>query len=145
MDQKQIDLVQDSFMKVAPIAETAAELFYQRLFELDPSLRSLFRGDMKEQGRKLMTMIAAAVRGLSDVEKLVPVLQSLGTRHSGYGVTIKDYDTVSAALLWTLEQGLGAAFTTEVRAAWIAIYGVLKETMTRAAAAHVRSGYAAIA
>ena len=129
MNSNQISLVQESFAKVAPIAETAAGLFYQRLFELDPSLAGLFKGDMKEQGRKLMTMIAAAVRGLDDVGRLLPVLQNLGAKHAGYGVKDADYDTVGAALLWTLERGLGDAFTPEVKAAWAAVYAVIAKTM----------------
>lgn len=130
MDTNQILLVQESFAKVAPIAEQAAEMFYQRLFELDPSLAKLFKGGMKEQGVKLMTMIAAAVRGLTDLDKLVPVLQMLGARHVGYGVKDSDYETVGKALLWTLEQGLGQAFTSDVRAAWTAVYALLAKTMT---------------
>ncbi len=129
MDSTQIRLVQESFAKVAPIADTAASMFYQRLFELDPSLAKLFRGDMTEQGRKLMTMIAAAVRGLADVNTLVPALQSLGARHGAYGVKYGDYDTVGAALLWTLERGLGPEFTPEVKCAWAAVYAVLAKTM----------------
>ena len=133
MMQNQISLVQDSFAKVVPIAEVAAELFYNRLFELDPKLKPLFHGDMKAQGRKLMTMLAAAVRGLDNVEKLIPVLQSLGLRHAGYGVKPKDFDTVGAAFLWTLQQGLGAVFTAEVRDAWATVYGVIAKTMMAAA------------
>ncbi|MDP2399230.1 MAG: globin family protein [Burkholderiales bacterium] len=140
MKQHQISLVQDSFSKVAPIAEAAAEMFYKRLFELDPKLRSLFRGDMKEQGKKLMTMLAAAVRGLDNVEKLVPVLQGLGVRHAGYGVQPKDYDKVGAAFLWTLEQGLGETFTAEVRGAWAEVYGVIAKTMITAAASAGNAG-----
>jgi methyl-accepting chemotaxis protein len=128
-------LVQDSFAAVLPIAEAAAELFYGRLFELDPSLRRLFKGDMKEQGRKLMAMIKIAVAGLDDLGKLVPAVQALGRRHAGYGVEDEHYDTVAAALLWTLEQGLKDAFTPDVKAAWAAVYGVLAETMKSAAAA----------
>lgn len=139
MNQNQIKLVQDSFAKVAPIAEVAADMFYKRLFELDPKLKSLFRGDMKEQGKKLMTMLAAAVRGLDNVEKLVPVLQSLGARHTGYGVQSKDYDTVGAAFLWTLEQGLGKDYTAEVRGAWVVVYGVIAQTMIAAAAASAKN------
>lgn len=132
MNESHISLVQDSFSKVAPIAEVAAELFYGRLFELDPQLKSLFRGDMKAQGRKLMTMLAAAVRGLNNVESLMPVLQSLGLRHAGYGVQPKDYDTVGTAFLWTLEKGLGAAFTAEVRDAWVVVYGTIAAVMIAA-------------
>jgi hemoglobin-like flavoprotein len=126
-------LVQDSFDSIAPIADDAAALFYRRLFELDPSLRTMFRGDMAEQRRKLMNMIGAAVRGLDRLEQLVPVVQDLGRKHVGYGVEDRHYDTVGAALLWTLEKGLGSAFTPEVKEAWAAVYGLLASTMQNAA------------
>jgi hemoglobin-like flavoprotein len=129
---KQVKLVQESFAKVTPIAETAAALFYQRLFELDPSLQLLFHGNMKEQGRKLIAMIAAAVRGLDSLSLLVTAVENLGRRHANYGVSIKDYDTVGDALLWTLRQGLGAAFTPMVAEAWSVVYGVLANTMIAA-------------
>src|SRR5215510_3863080 len=106
---QQIKLVQDSFKQVAPIAETAAQLFYARLFELDPDLESLFKGNLTEQGRKLMQMLGLAVKSLDRMEQLLPVVRSLGTRHLIYGVREKDYDTVGQALLWTLRQGLGEA------------------------------------
>ena len=127
-------LVQQTFAQVAPIADQAAALFYRRLFELDPNLTRLFRGDMVQQGRKLMQMIGAAVQGLDDLDKLVPVVQQLGVRHAGYGVQDAHYDTVGEALLWTLEQGLGPAFTSEVRDAWTSVYGVLALTMKAAGA-----------
>lgn len=133
MNSRQIQLVQSSFAKVTPIADTAADLFYTRLFELDPSLSRLFRGDRVEQGRKLMQMIGAAVRGLDDLDKLVPVVRQLGVRHLGYGVEDSHYDTVASALLWTLEKGLGKDFTSEVREAWTEVYGVLAKTMKEAA------------
>jgi methyl-accepting chemotaxis protein len=135
LDGRQIELVQSSFGKVEPIAEKAAELFYGRLFETDPRLRGLFRGDMQEQGRKLMAMIGTAVRGLRDVDRLLPTLRRLGERHLDYGVTGRDYDTVGAALLWTLEQGLGADFDAQTREAWTAVYEVLAQTMQEGAAA----------
>jgi hemoglobin-like flavoprotein len=135
MTPEQKTLVQDSFKQVVPISETAAELFYGRLFELDPGLKKLFKGDMKEQGRLLMAMIGTAVGGLDDLGAIVPAVQALGVRHKKYGVTDKDYDTVAAALLWTLEKGLGAAFTPAVKDAWVAVYGVLAGTMKQAAAA----------
>jgi hemoglobin-like flavoprotein len=135
MNAIQIQLVQDSFKSVAPIADEAAALFYSRLFELDPQLRHLFKGDAKEQGRKLMTMIGAAVRGLNNLAALVPAVESLGRRHVGYGVRPSHYETVGAALLWTLRQGLGVRFTPQVEAAWTQTYTLLANTMKEAAAA----------
>ena len=126
-------LVQDSFATIAPIADDAAALFYRRLFELDPSLETMFRGNMAEQRRKLMQMLTAAVKGLDHLEKLVPAVQDLGRRHATYGVTDDHYATVAAALLWTLEMGLGRAFTDDVRDAWVAVYGLLAATMKDAA------------
>jgi len=134
MNPEQIMLVQTSFVLVTPIADTAAGLFYQRLFELDPSLRPMFRGDIQEQGRKLMTMLKIAVNGLTRLDQLVPAVQELGKRHARYGVRDEHYDTVAAALLWTLGQGLGAAFTPEVEQAWVAAYTLLAGTMKAAAA-----------
>jgi hemoglobin-like flavoprotein len=127
-------LVQESFAQVVPIADIAAELFYGRLFELDPSLRRLFHGNMREQGRKLMQMLAVAVRGLDRLEMIVPAVQALGRRHAAYGVTDAHFATVGAALLWTLEQGLGSAFTPEVADAWASVYDVLTTTMKDAMA-----------
>ena len=129
----QKSLVQNSFASIATIADDAAVLFYQRLFELDPSLRPTFRGDMAEQRKKLMQMITAAVKGLDRLEQLVPVVKDLGRRHAGYGVADSHYDTVGAALLWTLEVGLGRAFTPDVKEAWTAVYGLLATTMKTAA------------
>ncbi|MDH3475093.1 MAG: globin domain-containing protein [Rhodospirillales bacterium] len=126
-------LVQETFALVEPIADDAAKLFYGHLFELDPSLRELFKHDMVEQGRKLMAMIKVAVKGLDHIEKLVPAVEDLGRRHKDYGVEEPHYDTVAEALLWTLEQGLGDAFTDEVKEAWTAVYGVLAEVMKSAA------------
>ncbi|MBV9109194.1 MAG: hemin receptor [Gemmatimonadetes bacterium] len=128
-------LVQESWTAVEPIADAAAELFYGRLFELDPSLRTLFRGDMKEQGKKLMQMITVVVRGLDRLDQLVPAVEALGRRHAGYGVRDEHYETVAAALLWTLEKGLGDAFTPDVMAAWVEAYSLLATVMQRAAAA----------
>jgi hemoglobin-like flavoprotein len=130
---RQKDLVQGTFASIATIADDAAILFYQRLFELDPSLRSMFRGDMAEQRKKLMQMITAAVKGLDRLDQLVPVVQNLGRRHAGYGVQDSHYDTVGAALLWTLEAGLGRQFTPEVKEAWATVYGLLATTMKDAA------------
>jgi hemoglobin-like flavoprotein len=133
MNSQQITLVQESFRKVLPIAETAATIFYARLFELDPSLRKLFTGDMKRQGMMLMSMIASAVRGLSDPNALIPVLTMLGRRHSGYGVVDAHYATVAEALLWTLERGLGDDFTPETREAWVAAYTLMASVMQQGA------------
>lgn len=129
MNPRQIALVQSSFLQVLPIADTAASLFYGRLFELDPSLRSMFQGDMTLQGRKLMTMIGMVVNSLNRMETILPTVRSLGRRHSSYGVEEQHYDTVGAALLWTLRQGLGEAFTLEVETAWAETYGLLANTM----------------
>jgi hemoglobin-like flavoprotein len=133
MNPAQIQLVQTSFAKVAPIATVAADLFYARLFEIDPSLKSLFKGDLKRQGQMLMSMIATSVRGLSNPDGLIPVLRNLGQRHAAYGVTDAHYATVATALIWTLEQGMGADFTPEVRGAWVAAYELMADTMMQAA------------
>ena len=134
MTPQQIELVKETWVKVVPIADKAAELFYARLFELDPSVKPMFKNDMTEQGKKLMKTINIAVEALDDVEPLIPTLKEMGAAHVGYGVKDKDYNTVGAALLWTLEQGLGDAFTDEVRNAWGAVYEVLASTMKEGAA-----------
>jgi hemoglobin-like flavoprotein len=133
MTPTQVALVQASWKQVAPIADQAAELLYGRLFELDASLKPLFKGDMKEQGRKLMSMMTFVVGSLTRLESLVPAVQALGRRHAGYGVEERHYATVEAALLWTLKQGLGAAFSKEVEEAWRTAYGVLATTMKESA------------
>src|SRR3954468_4998726 len=120
MTPEQKNLVQTSFEKIKPIAKTAAALFYGRLFDLDPSLERLFKGDLDGQGQKLMHMIGLAVKGLNRPTELLPVLHELGERHAAYGVAEHDYDAVGAALLWTLERGLGEAFNPKVREAWTA-------------------------
>jgi hemoglobin-like flavoprotein len=135
MTPEHITLVQRSFADVLPMADTAAALFYERLFVLDPTLQSLFRGDMQKQGRKLMAMLQMVVAGLSRLEELVPSVQQLGVRHRRYGVADAHYTTVGAALLWTLEQVLGERFTPEVQAAWTSAYTLLANTMRAAAAA----------
>lgn len=133
MTPNEIQLVQTSFAKVAPVAEKAAAIFYDRLFEIDPSLRALFKDDMAEQGRRLMAMVAVAVNGLNQIEDLVPAVQDLGRRHAGYGVQEQHYATVGEALLDMLETALGASFTPEVKAAWGSVYRVLSSTMIAAA------------
>jgi hemoglobin-like flavoprotein len=134
MTPEQKNLVQATFKDVVPIAETAAKLFYSKLFELDPSLKALFKGDMEEQGRKLMKIIGTAVNGLDRLEEIVPVVEDLGKRHVSYGVKDKDYNTVGTALLWTLQQGLDTAFTPRVEEAWTVVYTLLADTMKNAAA-----------
>ena len=129
MTPEQKTLVQDTFALVVPIAEDAAALFYDRLFQLDPGLRGLFHTDMRDQGRKLMQMLAIAVNSLDDLQKLVPALHALGRRHVAYGVTARSFEVVGEALLWTLEQGLGPSFTVEVRDAWAAVYQIVADTM----------------
>ena len=106
MNRETITLVQQSWAKVVPILPRAAELFYQNLFAADPSLRRLFNGNMTEQGKKLMQMIGAAVGKRNDLDGLIPILQSLGKRNGDYGVQESHYQTVGAALLKTLSQGL---------------------------------------
>jgi hemoglobin-like flavoprotein len=130
---EQVFLVQRSWRQVLPISETAAEMFYNKLFSMDASLKPLFKGDIKVQGRKLMAMIGTAVNGLSKLDALVPAVQDLGRRHVKYGVKDAHYATVAGALLWTLEQGLGEGFTPDVKSAWVAVYGVLASTMKDAA------------
>lgn len=134
MTPQQIELVKKTWVMVVPIADTAAEMFYGRLFELEPSYREMFKGDMTEQGKKLMKTINIAVEALDDVEPLIPTLKQMGADHAGYGVVDRDYNVVGAALLWTLEQGLGDAFTDEVKNAWAAVYEVLANTMKQGAA-----------
>ena len=131
---QQKELLQKTWTMVVPIADTAAELFYGRLFELEPEYRSMFKNDMSEPGQMLMKTINIAVEALDDVEPLIPVLKQMGADHAGYGVKDRDYNVVGAALLWTLEQGLGDAFNDEVKYAWGAVYEVLATVMKQGAA-----------
>src|ERR1700712_2055924 len=125
MNPTQIKLVQDSFAKVAPISEHAAVLFYDRLFEIAPSVRALFPDDMAEQRKKLMATLAVVVNGLSNLPSVLPAAGALAKRHVGYGARPEHYPVVGAALLWTLEKGLGDAWTPELAAAWTAAYETL--------------------
>lgn len=134
MTPQQKELVKSTWVSVVPIAEQAAELFYGRLFELDPALKPLFKGDMKEQGAKLMKTIGLAVSALDNLEPLVETLKDLGANHAVYGVKDQDYDTVAAALLWTLEKGLGDKYSDEVKNAWAAAYTILAGVMKTGAA-----------
>jgi hemoglobin-like flavoprotein len=134
MTPSQIDLIRTSWAQVEPIADTAAGLFYGRLFELDPSVRSLFaHTDLAKQGKILMQTLTVVVRSLDRLDTIVPAIQALGRRHAGYGVRAQDYDTVAAALLWTLEQGLGEAFNDATRDAWVTAYTTLASVMMAAA------------
>ena len=134
MTPEQVKLVQDSFTHVRPIAPQAADLFYGRLFEIAPEVRPLFPSDLTSQKQKLMAMLATAVTNLHQVDKIVPAVQDLGRRHVSYGVQQAHYKPVGEALIWTLEQGLGAAFTEQVKDAWVAAYTTLATVMSEAAA-----------
>src|SRR5579884_1182452 len=125
MNSEQVALIRDSFAKIAPIAEEAAALFYSRLFEVTP----LFRGDMKEQGRKLMATLAAVVNGLAEIEAILPAASALARQHVAYGVRAEHYAPVGVALLWTLERGLGEEWTTDLAAAWTNAYTTLSGYM----------------
>ena len=127
--QRQITLVQNSFGKVEPIAEQAADIFYTKLFEYDPKLKPLFKSDIKAQGRKLMATLKVATAGLNDLDTLVPVLHQLAERHVNYGVKAADFTPVGNALLYALHQGLGDQFTDEVRQAWVEVFRLVSTTM----------------
>ncbi len=129
MTPDQIKLVRSSFAKVMPIADEASALFYGRLFELRPDYRRMFADDITEQRRKLMLTLATIVADLDRLEIIGPMAADLGERHEGYGVIAADYEPVGAALIWTLRQGLGAAFTPDVEAAWGAAYALLSAAM----------------
>ena len=127
-----IALVRTSFAKVLPIKDVAADLFYNRLFEIAPEVRPMFPQDMKEQKVKLMAMLGTAVSNLHKLDEILPAVKALGQRHKGYGVTAAHYAPVGTALLWTLEQGLGPEFTPEVKTAWTETYTALAGVMTSA-------------
>jgi nitric oxide dioxygenase len=129
MTPDQVALVQDSFKKVTPISDVAAELFYGRLFEIAPQIKPMFKGDMKEQGRKLMATLGVVVTGLTRLETVLPAASALAKKHVAYGVKAEHYPIVGGALLWTLEQGLGEAWNPELAAAWTTAYGTLSGYM----------------
>jgi methyl-accepting chemotaxis protein len=133
LTNKQIKLVQDTFAMVEPIADDVAAMFYNRLFDLDPNLKSLFSDDMTTQRKALMSTLKVAVKGLTNLDTILPAVQQLGARHAGYGVRDEDYGTVAQALLWTLEQSIGADFTSEVKKAWTEVYMLLAGIMIDAA------------
>ena len=133
MTPEKIALVRSSWQQVLPISDSAAKLFYGQLFELDPSLRSMFKGDMVEQGRKLMTMINMVVISLDKLGPILETIEDMGRRHVAYGVTEAHYDTVGNALIWTLGKGLGQQFTPAVEDAWAEAYDTLASAMKQAA------------
>jgi hemoglobin-like flavoprotein len=133
MTPEKIALVRSSWQQVLPISDSAAKLFYGQLFELDPSLRSMFKGDMVEQGRKLMAIINTAVASLDDLGPILGAVEDMGRRHVTYGVTEAHYDTVGSALIWTLGKGLGERFTPAIEAAWVETYSTLAAAMKQAA------------
>ena len=133
MTPSQIQLVQSTLPQLVAMKEDVARLFYFRLFQLDPALRSLFKSDLGQQGQKVMAMLGTLISGLNRVDQVAPILRDLGRRHVGYGVQDRDYATVGTALLWTLERGLGAAFTTDMRDSWIATYFLVSQTMLEGA------------
>lgn len=133
MNNEQIELVQTSFSKVVPIAQTAANLFYRRLFEIAPEVKPLFKNDIEDQGRKLMATLKVVVEGLRQLDAIVPVAERLAIRHVAFGVKAEHYVPVGAALIWTLQQGLGTEFTPDTEAAWLVAYGTLSGVMIAAA------------
>jgi len=138
-DQKQI--VQETWKQVVPIADVAAEIFYRRLFEIDPTTRPLFgNANMAEQRKKLVQTLAVAVGALDRIDELMPKLEALGRSHAGYGVRDGHYASVGAALLWTLQRGLGSAWTPAAATAWTAVYGALSGVMRGAAGKDTRVG-----
>ncbi|MEM7114993.1 MAG: globin family protein [Chloroflexota bacterium] len=142
MNAYQKQLVQRSFRHIVPIADQFANLFYRRLFELNPSLRALFKGDMAKQGLKLTTTLQVVLNSLHDLAEIKSALQEMGRHHAEYGVQSADYDTVGAALLWALEQELGAAFTPETEQAWTTVYALLADTMKQTATERVKDAAA---
>ncbi|MEE9322449.1 MAG: globin family protein [Granulosicoccus sp.] len=134
LTNEQIELVQNTWKKIVPIQDTAAELFYGRLFEISPEVKPLFKKDMKDQGRKLMAMLNTAVQSLHDLGEIVPAIQQSGRRHVAYGVKDEHYSAVAEALIWTLGKGLGDEFTDDVKQAWVDVYTVLSTTMKDASA-----------
>lgn len=139
MTPQDIDLVQSSFAKVVPIREAAASLFYGRLFEIAPEVKPLFKGDITEQGKKLMTTLGVVVNGLKNLEAIIPAAEGLAVKHVEYGVKTEHYTPVGEALIWTLEQGLGDDFTPETKAAWIAAYTTLSGVMIAASCRNIEA------
>jgi hemoglobin-like flavoprotein len=129
VNSTQVKLVQESFAKVVPISEAAAVIFYDRLFEVAPSVKAMFPSDMTQQRKKLMMMLAAVVNGLGNLQSILPAASALAKRHVNYGAKPEHYPVVGGALLWTLEKGLGEAWTPDVADAWTTAYGTLSGYM----------------
>jgi hemoglobin-like flavoprotein len=129
MTPHQVKIIQESFAKITPISEQAAALFYGRLFEIAPAVKPLFHSDMQEQGRKLMATLAVVVNGLSNLQAVLPAASALAKRHVDYGVKASHYEPVGAALLWTLERGLGEQWTLDLKEAWSSAYALLSQYM----------------
>ena len=129
MNQQQIELVQHTFAKIEPIAQDVGEMFYNRLFEMDPSLQPLFKGDMRQQAKMMMTAIGMAVKSLNAPDSVIPDIQQIGHRHISYGAMPTDFDKFGAALLWSLEQTLGPDFTPPVKEAWIETFQFIVKGM----------------
>jgi len=129
MNSTQVKLVQESFSKVVPISEAAAVIFYDRLFEVAPAVKAMFPADMSQQRKKLMMMLAAVVKGLGNLDSILPTASALAKRHVDYGAKPEHYPVVGGALLWTLEKGLGEAWTPDVADAWTTAYGTLSGYM----------------
>ncbi len=134
MTPSEIAHVKKSFALIEPASEQAGSMFYARLFEIDPSLRSMFSDDLKQQSKKLMQVLATVANGLDRIDTLLPAVKALGERHVGYGVSEAHYETVGEALIWTLGKGLGEAFTADVKSAWLTAYTTLSQVMKTAAA-----------
>ena len=129
MTLEEVKLVQQSFAQVAPIAEQAAAMFYDRLFEIAPAVRPMFPSDMAEQRRKLMATLTVVINGLNDLDAVLPAASALAKRHVDYGVTPEHYDKVGEALLWTLQQGLGPQWSGDLATAWATTYATLSRFM----------------
>jgi hemoglobin-like flavoprotein len=125
----QIELVQSSFQHVLPIADAAGVMLYERIFTLAPSARALFDDDIRPQAKRLMAAVKTVVDGLDSLDAVAPFLIRLGARHGRYGVQPEHFDVGGAALMWTLEQGLGDQFTPEVRDAWTAAWTIIADAM----------------
>ena len=134
MTPRQVELVRSSWAKIEPISETAARLFYRRLFEVAPEVRPLFKTSISQQGDKLMKTLSVVVAGLDRFDSILPAVEQLGRRHDAYGAQPEHYGVVGETLLWTLEQGLGEAFTDETRRAWTEAYEALAGVMIQASA-----------